>query len=211
MALNSNESKPWITIQIFLVWSFDFCILLFLSHSLIKKVCFCSSMSWISQICSLFFGKPFLVQLRTLVSRCIYWSFSLSFLLLQIDRASECKLGFDSTRVAALLVLAISAPLSHEQHVCSIPPRIFSYAVTLLGRIARALTDVIDQNALLTYLSRCSISTTISATEFNIKIPNDTSNEIMRMPMELAAPLGGYQLEVHDEVIDRRASCRERV
>ena len=148
-----------------------------------------------------FFGKPFLVQLRTLVSRCIYWSFSLSFLLLQIDRASECKLGFDSTRVAALLVLAISAPLSHEQHVCSIPPRIFSYAVTLLGRIARALTDVIDQNALLTYLSRCSISTTISATEFNIKIPNDTSNEIMRMPMELAAPLGGYQLEVHDEVM----------
>lgn len=119
----------------------------------------------------------------------------------EIDRASECKLGFDSTRVAALLVLAISAPLSHEQHVCSIPPRIFSYAVTLLGRIARALTDVIDQNALLTYLSRCSISTTISATEFNIKIPNDTSNEIMRMPMELAAPLGGYQLEVHDEVM----------
>lgn len=137
--------------------------------------------------------------------------------------------------MAALLVLAISAPLSHGEHVCSIPPRIFSYAVTLLGRISRALTDIMDQNALLAYLSQCSISTTFSATDLNIRrgdpclpvanieIPNDTSNEIdgstrtslqqekdgasklqswtMREPLELAAPLGGFQVEVHDEVM----------
>nr|POE46574.1 protein siel [Quercus suber] len=153
----------------------------------------------------------------------------------EIDQASKGKLGFDSARVAALLVLAISAPLSNGEHVCSIPPRIFSYAVTLLGRISRALTDIMDQNALLAYLSQCSISTTFSATELNIRrgepclpvanieIPNDTSNEIngstrtslqqekdgasklqswtMREPLELAAPLGGFQVEVHDEVM----------
>ncbi|XP_030926422.1 protein SIEL isoform X1 [Quercus lobata] len=153
----------------------------------------------------------------------------------EIDQASEGKLGFDSARVAALLVLAISAPLSHGEHVCSIPPRIFSYAVTLLGRISRALTDIMDQNALLAYLSQCSISTTFSATELNIRrgepclpvanieIPNDTSNEIdgstrtssqqekdgasklqswtMREPLELAAPLGEFQVEVRDEVM----------
>lgn len=137
--------------------------------------------------------------------------------------------------MAALLVLAISAPLSHGEHVCSIPPRIFSYAVTLLGRISRALTDIMDQNALLDYLSQCSISTTFSTTESNIRrgepclpvanieIPNYSSNEIngctrtslqhekdgaselqswtMREPLELAAPLGGFQVEVHDEVM----------
>ncbi|KAM4079004.1 hypothetical protein ACB094_09G083100 [Castanea mollissima] len=153
----------------------------------------------------------------------------------EIDQAYEGKLGFDSARVAALLVLAISAPLSHGEHFCSIPPRIFSYAVTLLGRISRALTDIMDQNALLAYLSQCSISTTFSATELNIRrgepclpvanieIPNDSSNEIngstrtslhqekdgaselqswtMREPLELAAPLGGFQVEVHDEVM----------
>lgn len=153
----------------------------------------------------------------------------------EIDQASEGKLGFDSARVATLLVLAISAPLSHGEHVCSIPPRIFSYAVTLLGRISHALTDIMDQNALLAYLSLCSISTTFSARELNIRrgepclpvanieIPNDTSNEIngstrtslqqekdgasklqswtMREPLELAAPLGGFQVEVHDEVM----------
>lgn len=90
--------------------------------------------------------------------------------------------------MAALLVLAISAPLSHKQHACSIPPIIFSYAVTLLGRISAALTDVMSQDALLSYLSQCSRLTRFSATEFNfreaerglpiIDIPNSTSNEI---------------------------------
>ncbi|XP_059462370.1 protein SIEL isoform X2 [Corylus avellana] len=149
----------------------------------------------------------------------------------EVEPASEGKLGFDSARVAALLVVAISAPLSHKQHACSIPPRIFSYAVTLLGRISAALTDVMSQDALLTYLTQCSRSTRFSTTELNfremepdlpvIDIPNSTSNEIsdnvgtplqleehgtsklqswtMTETMEVAAPLVGFQLGVHQE------------
>ncbi|KAA8517473.1 hypothetical protein F0562_017766 [Nyssa sinensis] len=109
----------------------------------------------------------------------------------EIEPSCEGKLGSDSARVVALLVLAISAPLSHEQRICSIPPRIFSYAVTLLGRISCALSDVMNQNTLLAYLSHCSRSTVISAAEFNFKeeepflpvteggIPNNSGFEII--------------------------------
>nr|GMC81815.1 protein SIEL [Ipomoea batatas] len=76
------------------------------------------------------------------------------------------KLSFDNVRTASLLVLAISAPVSLERHICSIQPRIFSYAVTILGRISRGLADVMDQNNLLTYLSHCSRFTFASAAEF---------------------------------------------
>lgn len=86
-----------------------------------------------------------------------------------MEPPSEGKLGFDTARVAALLVLAISAPLSHGQHACNIPPIIFSYAVTLLGRISVALTDVMNQDTLLAYLSQCSRSTRFSAMEFNLR------------------------------------------
>ncbi|KAL4352960.1 hypothetical protein GQ457_06G005550 [Hibiscus cannabinus] len=79
------------------------------------------------------------------------------------------KLGFDSTRVAAFLVLAISAPLSHEKDVGDIPPRIFSYAVTWIGRISYALSDIMNQEMLLAYLSKCSRSSAISLVDFNIK------------------------------------------
>ncbi|KAI8556393.1 hypothetical protein RHMOL_Rhmol05G0249400 [Rhododendron molle] len=48
----------------------------------------------------------------------------------EIEPCCDDKLVFYGGRVAALLVLAISAPLSHEQHTFSIPPRIFCYAVT---------------------------------------------------------------------------------
>ncbi|XP_028111999.1 LOW QUALITY PROTEIN: protein SIEL-like [Camellia sinensis] len=87
----------------------------------------------------------------------------------EIEPSFGGKLGFDSRRVAALLVLAISAPLSNEQRTCSTPQRIFSYAVTLLGRISHALSDVMDQNTLLAYLSHCSSSIVISAAEFDFK------------------------------------------
>ncbi|KAG7965208.1 hypothetical protein I3843_09G212000 [Carya illinoinensis] len=87
----------------------------------------------------------------------------------EMEPPSEGKLGFDTARVAALLVLAISAPLSHGQHACNIPPIIFSYAVTLLGRISVALTDVMNQDTLLAYLSQCSRSTRFSAMEFNLR------------------------------------------
>ncbi|KAE8711640.1 leucine-rich repeat receptor-like protein kinase IMK2-like [Hibiscus syriacus] len=79
------------------------------------------------------------------------------------------KLGFDSTRVGAFLVLAISAPLSHETDVGVIPPRIFSYAVTWLGRISYALSDIMNQEMLLAYLSKCSRSLAISLADFKIK------------------------------------------
>ncbi|XP_059668082.1 protein SIEL isoform X3 [Cornus florida] len=87
----------------------------------------------------------------------------------EIGPSCEGKLGFDSARVAALLVLGISVPLSSDQHICSIPPILFSYAVTLLGRISRALCDVVDQNTLLAYLSHCSRSKDFSAAEFYFK------------------------------------------
>lgn len=68
-------------------------------------------------------------------------------------------------RTAALLVLAISAPVSLEQKICSIPPQIFSYAVTLLGRISSGLVEVADQYTLLAYLSQCSRFTLTSSFE----------------------------------------------
>lgn len=89
--------------------------------------------------------------------------------MFQIEPCCDGRLVFDGGRVAALLVLAISAPLSHEKHTFSIPPRIFSYAVTLLGRISHALSDVMDQGTLLAYLSHCSSSTIISSGEFDLK------------------------------------------
>lgn len=72
-------------------------------------------------------------------------------------------MGLDSARVAAFLVLAISAPLSQNQNGQIIPPRLFSYAVTLLGRISCALSEVVDQDTLLAYLSQCSRSSTLGA------------------------------------------------
>ncbi|KAF7143436.1 hypothetical protein RHSIM_Rhsim05G0204900 [Rhododendron simsii] len=51
-----------------------------------------------------------------------------------MEPCCDGKLVFDAGRVAALLVLGISAPLSNEKHTFSIPPRIFYYAVELLAR-----------------------------------------------------------------------------
>lgn len=88
-----------------------------------------------------------------------------TFPFFQIEPTFEGKLGFDSIRVVALLVLAISSPLS-DVHNCNIPPTIFSYAVTFLGRISYALRDVMSQNSLLHYLTQCSRSTGFSVMEF---------------------------------------------
>ncbi|XP_031284736.1 protein SIEL-like [Pistacia vera] len=84
----------------------------------------------------------------------------------EMEPDSDGKLGFDGARVAAFLVLAISAPLSSEQNVCSIQPRIFSYAVTLLGRISCALSDVMDQHSLLAYFSQCSRLSSFSDSDY---------------------------------------------
>ncbi|KAH6777922.1 hypothetical protein C2S51_009234 [Perilla frutescens var. frutescens] len=83
----------------------------------------------------------------------------------ELEPSFDGKLGFNKARTAALLVLAISAPVSLEREICSIPPQIFSYAVTLLGRISCGLVDVVDQNTLLAYLSQCSRFTLTSSSE----------------------------------------------
>lgn len=142
----------------------------------------------------------------------------------EIEPSCEGRLDFDSVRVAALLVLAISAPLSEAQKVCSIPSRIFSYAVTLLGRISHALKDVMNQNTLLAYLSHCSKSTIVDNSEsffpmIEGDIPNcscidmispagmslqqgasENENQKRLEPRKSATPLLDCQLEVHSEV-----------
>lgn len=75
-------------------------------------------------------------------------------------------MGYNNVKTAALLVLAISAPVSLERQTCCIPPELFSYAVTLLGRISCGLVDIMDKNTLLAYLSYCSRFTVVSASEF---------------------------------------------
>ncbi|EXB99396.1 hypothetical protein L484_016372 [Morus notabilis] len=83
----------------------------------------------------------------------------------QIEPTCEGKLDFDNVRVGALIVLAISTQSSGELS-CDISPTIFSYAVTMLGRIADALSDVMSQSALLAFLSKCSQSARLSALDF---------------------------------------------
>ncbi|KAL8259241.1 hypothetical protein R6Q59_027194 [Mikania micrantha] len=80
---------------------------------------------------------------------------------LEMEPCLASNWDFNSSRTAANLTLAISASLSHEmqQHLYIIPPTIFSYAVTMLGRISNGLTEVMDQSTLLSYLSHCSSST----------------------------------------------------
>ncbi|CAL5335222.1 unnamed protein product [Camellia sinensis] len=115
----------------------------------------------------------------------------------EIEPSFGGKLGFDSRRVAALLVLAISAPLSNEQRTCSTPQRIFSYAVTLLGRISHALSDVMDQNTLLAYLSHCSSSIVISAAEFDFKKKEPF------LPLEDGVPNNGSDTPAVDLILEK--------
>ncbi|KAL1545447.1 protein SIEL-like isoform X1 [Salvia divinorum] len=83
----------------------------------------------------------------------------------ELEPSFDGKLGFNKVRTAGLFVLAISAPVSLERKTSSVPPQIFSYAVTLLGRICCGLVDVVDENTLLTYLSQCSRFTFTSTSE----------------------------------------------
>ncbi|CAN4111858.1 unnamed protein product [Withania somnifera] len=71
-----------------------------------------------------------------------------------IDPSSGGKLGYDSARRASYLVLATSAQVSMKQlKNSSIPPRMFSYAVTILGGVSRSLADEITTEG-----SRSSLS-----------------------------------------------------
>lgn len=148
-----------------------------------------------------------------------------------MEPASEGKLSLDSSRVPAFLVISISAPLSHDWDGQNIPSRLFSYAVTLLGRISFALNDVMDQNTLLAYLSWLSRSSSSSGTEVEgkeslhvvddddvpvhsgmdgnspVRIPllqtNNETSKVLSLceSTDVATSLVEYQLEKHDEVM----------
>ncbi|RVW63798.1 Protein SIEL [Vitis vinifera] len=108
-----------------------------------------------------------------------------------------------------MLVLAISAPLSEAQKVCSIPSRIFSYAVTLLGRISHALKDVMNQNTLLAYLSHCSKSTIVDNSEsFFPMIEGDIPNCSC---IDMISPAGMSLQQGASENENQKRSFREEL
>ncbi|MCL7029626.1 hypothetical protein MKW94_020259 [Papaver nudicaule] len=121
-------------------------------------------------------------------------SFAVSFVTevsQEIEPSFEGELKFDNPRVAAILVLAISAPLTHERLACSIPTKVFSYAIPFVGRIAFSLRDSVTQDTLLAYLYKFSRITHIPGTESSIE--DDPS------------PVAGGKLPLHniDEIFNR--------
>ncbi|KAF4401381.1 hypothetical protein G4B88_001575 [Cannabis sativa] len=159
-------------------------------------------------------------------------------ILQQIEPMSDGKLDFDNVRVAGLLVLAISVPLSGE-NFSKIPHVVFSYALTMLGRITNSVSDVMDQTGLLAYLSQCSNSTSLSAIELkewgqrfpmvkgNVQVYSnentigslakpsqqeiDGTSEIQFLDMDEPQKLTSVlnsKLEAHDEII---RSCKEEL
>ncbi|GAU17151.1 hypothetical protein TSUD_177810 [Trifolium subterraneum] len=84
----------------------------------------------------------------------------------EVEAAFEENLEFKSARVAALLIICISAPLFNE-YLGVIPPVLFSYAVTLLDRIYYAFSDIMDKDALLAYLCEKSRPPSYSAPNIN--------------------------------------------
>lgn len=110
----------------------------------------------------------------------------------QIEPSSDGKLSLDCARVAALLVLFIAAPIFAEQNIGEIPPRVFSYAVTLLGRISHAVGDITSQNALFAYFSRGSSCMEDSISEFVEQI-------LANMGKDGAASLASNQINDLDQ------------
>lgn len=134
-------------------------------------------------------------------------------LLLQVEAAFEGNVEFKSARIAALLIISISAPL-FDEHLGTIPPVLFSYAVTLLGRIYHAFSDIMDKDTLLAYLCEKSRPPSDSVPDINhgneeqqlSLIEGDTPNyanngvidsklesQIMKEQKELTS----YQVEQH--------------
>ncbi|KAI3841129.1 hypothetical protein MKX03_007857 [Papaver bracteatum] len=87
----------------------------------------------------------------------------------EIEPSCEGELRFDNPRVAAILVLAISAPLTHERHGCSIPAKVFSCAIPFLGRIAFSLRDCATQDTLLAYLLKFTKITHVPGTDTSVE------------------------------------------
>ncbi|KAK4776372.1 hypothetical protein SAY86_005060 [Trapa natans] len=112
----------------------------------------------------------------------------------QIEPASDGKLGFDGAPVSAFLLLAIAAPLCHVKNRCKIPVSIFSYDVTMLGRISSALVDEANQYTPLPYLSHYSRGSTDHVTDskeipsvanFSVWIFADSEkNEVSKIDMQ---------------------------
>ncbi|KAI3989388.1 hypothetical protein MKX01_016588 [Papaver californicum] len=99
-------------------------------------------------------------------------SFAVSFVTevsQEIEPSCEGELRFDNPRVAAILVLAISAPLTHERLTCSIPAKVFSYAIPFLGRIAFSLRDCATQDTILAYLYKFSKITHVPVSESSVE------------------------------------------
>ncbi|KAL4587171.1 hypothetical protein LXL04_000038 [Taraxacum kok-saghyz] len=90
----------------------------------------------------------------------------------EVDPTCECNWDLNSLKTTAHLVLAISVPLSNEmqQHddiiPLPIPSIMFSYAVTVLGRVSRSLSGVMNQDTLLSYLTHYSRSSGVNPIEF---------------------------------------------
>ncbi|XLU54139.1 hypothetical protein S245_048787, partial [Arachis hypogaea] len=75
----------------------------------------------------------------------------------EVTASFEGNREFNSARMAALLVLSISAPFLNAD-VGPIPPVIFSFAATFLSRICCAFSDVMNRDTLLEYLIQKSSS-----------------------------------------------------
>lgn len=84
----------------------------------------------------------------------------------EIEPSPGVRFVFESHRAITMLILAVSAPVSFKRCICSVAPRLFSFAVTLLERISRGLAGIMDRRALLAYLCRCSQFTYAPISEF---------------------------------------------
>ncbi|XP_026396320.1 protein SIEL-like isoform X1 [Papaver somniferum] len=123
-------------------------------------------------------------------------SFAVSFVTevsQEIEPSCEEELRFDNPRVAAILVLAI-----HERLACSIPTKVFSYAIPFLGRIVISLKDCATQDALLAYLYKFSKITHVPASVeddlFHVaggKLPLHNIDEIFNQVLPLQQICGG--------------------
>ncbi|XP_045798541.1 protein SIEL-like [Trifolium pratense] len=131
----------------------------------------------------------------------------------EVEAAFEGNDEFKSARIAALLIISISAPLFNE-YLGVIPPVLFSYAVTLLDRIYYAFSDIMDKDALLAYLCEKSRPPSYSAPNISHgegeqqlpliegDTPNCASNgiidsEVGSQIMKEQKELPSYQVEQH--------------
>ncbi|KAF1897953.1 hypothetical protein Lal_00032715 [Lupinus albus] len=120
----------------------------------------------------------------------------------EVEAAFEGNFEFNSVRIAALLTLSISSPLLNG-HIGSIPPVMFSYAVTFLGRIYCAFSDIMDRNALLAYLCEKSRSTGHSGGDApNLANKEAIESKFTREPKEVANYTEEQQQSANNEVID---------